>query len=202
MVARRNGRNPQSSIAPSADGAILGKAEGRRPHPVSGWRMAALCRTVPDHEPPTILNVGAGIPDGPGRNAPWTRQGCRVLRTGYAFATMRRSTLTRHGAAAHAGAALRIRRAFPAGLGLCASSPCCRWMPPRRPPPTDGPCGRRPSALPGVAPSADGALGRQGVSHAAAGGRFAGCGQREFRPLRRETRGAASGLRDFLKKNE
>ncbi len=37
--------------------------------------------------------------------------------------------------------------------------------------------GRRPSALPGIAPSADGALGRLGC--------FAGCGQRVFRPLRR-----------------
>ena len=54
------------------------------------------------------------------------------------------------------------------------------------PPPstTTGPgWGRRPSALPGVAPSADGALGRQGVSHAAAGGRFAGCGQRGISPV-------------------
>ena len=57
--------------------------------------------------------------------------------------------------------------------------------------------GRRPSALPGVAPSADGALGRWGISRRARRGCYAGCGQREFRPLRRATRGAASGLRDF-----
>ena len=44
------------------------------------------------YAPPTILNVGAGIPDGPRWSVPWTRQGCRVLRNGYAFAHMRRST--------------------------------------------------------------------------------------------------------------
>ena len=33
-------------------------------------------------------------------------------------------------------------------------------------------------------------------------GDFAGCGQREFRPLRRATKGAAFGNRDFLKKIE
>ena len=43
-----------------------------------------------------------------------------------------------------------------------------------------------------------------GVSLAAASGYFARCDgrEREFRPLRRATRGAASGLRDFLKKIE
>ena len=184
MVARRNGRNPQSSIAPSADGAILGKAEGRRPHPVSGWRMAALCRTVPDHEPPTTLNVGAGIPDGPGRNAPWTRQGCRVLRTGYAFATMRRSTLP--------GTARRHTQVPPyeyggisGGLGVCVSSPCCRWMAPAVHPtgPAAGAMGPSWTA-PGVAPSADGALGRWGVSRRARRGNFARCDRRpEALPL-------------------
>ena len=44
------------------------------------------------YAPPTILNVGAGIPDGPGWSVPWTRQGCRVLRNSYAFAPVRRST--------------------------------------------------------------------------------------------------------------
>ena len=33
---------PQRPKAPSADGAIPGAAEGRRPHPVSGWRTAAF----------------------------------------------------------------------------------------------------------------------------------------------------------------
>ena len=42
----------------------------------------------------------------------------------------------------------------------------------------------------------DGAAGRS--SPAAAGGCFAGCGQRGFRPLRRATGGAVSGLHDFL----
>ena len=41
-----------------------------------------------------------------------------------------------------------------------------------------------------------------GVSLAAASGYFAPCAGRVFRPLRRATRGAASGLRDFLKKIE
>ena len=41
-----------------------------------------------------------------------------------------------------------------------------------------------------------------GVSLAAASGDFAPCAGRVFRPLRRATRGAASGLRDFLKKIE
>ena len=49
----------------------------------------------------------------------------------------------------------------------------------------------------GIAPSADGALGRLGTSRRARRGCFAGCGQREFRPLRRATGGAASGLRDL-----
>ena len=174
MVARRNGRNPPSSIAPSADGAILGKAEGRRPHPVSGWRMAALCRTVPDHEPPTILNVGAGIPDGPGRNAPWTRQGCRVLRTGYTFATMRRSTspgtARRHTQVLHYEYGGHSRRA-----GARTSSLCCRWMPPRRPPPTDG-----------VGTAAFGFAGGCAICGWRFGttGCFARCGGRAFRWLR------------------
>ena len=58
---------------------------------------------------------------------------------------------------------------------------------------------------PGVAPSADGAMDdwgfravrSAGVSPVATGGCFAGCGQRVFRPLRRATSGAASGLRDL-----
>ena len=49
----------------------------------------------------------------------------------------------------------------------------------------------------GIAPSADGALGRWGSSRRARRGGFARCDGRVFRPLRRATRGAASGLRDF-----
>ena len=72
----------------------------------------------------------------------------------------------------------------------------------RRPPPAMG-WGRRPYCFAvGVAPSADGALGRYGSSPRARGGCFARCGGREFRALRGATRGAASGLRDFLKKIE
>ena len=45
-------------------------------------------------------------------------------------------------------------------------------------------------------------LRRAGVSLAAASGYFARCDGRVFRPVRGATRGAASGLRDFLKKIE
>ena len=44
--------------------------------------------------------------------------------------------------------------------------------------------------------------GRLGISRRARRGCFAGCGQREFRPLRRATKGSAFGNRDFLKKIE
>ena len=60
----------------------LAKGHGPRRRPCGGGRWG----------PSDSLGVGAGIPDGPGRNAPWTRQGCRVLRNGDAFALMRRST--------------------------------------------------------------------------------------------------------------
>ena len=53
----------------------------------------------------------------------------------------------------------------------------------RCPPPAMG-WGRRPLASPGIAPSADGALGRWGSSRRARRGCFAGCGQRVFRPVR------------------
>ena len=67
----------------------------------------------------------------------------------------------------------------------------------RRPPPRMG-WGRRPYGFAvGIAPSADGALGRWGSSRRARRGCFARCGGREFRWLRPATRGAASGLRDW-----
>ena len=69
--ARRNGRNPPA------------KGHGPRRRPCGGGRRG----------PSIPLGVGAGIPDGPGWNAPWTRQGCRVLRNGYGFAPVRRLTL-------------------------------------------------------------------------------------------------------------
>ena len=53
---------------------------------------------------------------------------------------------------------------------------------------------RRPHGIPS---SAEDGLGRLGSSRRARRGCFAGCGQREFRPLRRATGGAASGLRDL-----
>ena len=58
---------------------------------------------------------------------------------------------------------------------------------PRRPPRRGGGADHGP--WPGIAPSADGALGRLGC--------FARCGGREFRWLRPATRGAASGHRDL-----
>ena len=70
--------------------------------------------------------------------------------------------VTRCGAAAHTGAALRTWTDCPAWFvgrvrhKAAVHHPLTGW-------------GRRPSALPGIAPSADGALGRWGVSPAAAG---------------------------------
>ena len=61
----------------------LAKGHGPRRRPLWGGRWG----------PFFLLGVGAGIPDGPGWNVPWTRQGCRVLQNGYVFAPMRRSTL-------------------------------------------------------------------------------------------------------------
>ena len=77
-----------------------------------------------------------------------------------------------------------------------------RWGVPkgRRPPPTMG-WGRQPSALPGIAPSADGALGRLGISRRAWRGCFAGCGQRVFRPLRRATGALPLDPAIFSRKN-
>ncbi len=49
----------------------------------------------------------------------------------------------------------------------------------------------------GIAPSADGARDDWGVSSAAAGGYFAGCGQRVFRAVRGATKGSAFGNRDL-----
>ena len=119
------------------------------------------------YAPSAILNVGAGILDGPGRNAPWTRQGCRVLRNGSAFAPMRRSrNLVRRGG---------TRRCRPTNMdglpcfvyGAGTSSNMVRHKAAVHHPLTGW--GRRPSASPGGAPSADGALDAQGVSPAAAG---------------------------------
>ncbi len=70
------------------------------------------------------------------------------------------------------------------------------WPPPSTP---VGGGGEGHGLWPGIAPSADGALNdrgfrplrRAGVSRRARRGSFAGCGQREFRPLRRATGGAA-----------
>ena len=66
---------------------------------------------------------------------------------------------------------------------------------PRRPPRGGGGADHGP--WPGIAPSADGALGRWGISPAAAGGCFAPCAARVFRPLRRATKGSAFGNRDL-----
>ena len=60
--ARRNGRNtpsvpkrhPQMAQSP-------GKAEGRRPHPVSGWWTAALRRSVSDDIPAPTNHAGQSV---------------------------------------------------------------------------------------------------------------------------------------------
>ena len=165
---------PLSFKAPSADGATLAKGHVPRCRPLRGWTAGDIHLSISP-------SVGAGIPDGPGRNAPWTRQGCRVLRNGCAFAPMRRATVP--------GAARRHTqvppyehgRTAPHGLRAGTSSDTVRHKAAVHHPLTGW--GRRPSALPGDAPSADGAmddwgfrpLRRAGVSLAAASGSFARC---------------------------
>ena len=148
------------------------------------------------YAPPTILNVGAGIPDGPGWSVPWTRQGCRVLRNSYAFAPVRRSTTP--------GTARRHTQVPPyewdgSLFGVRGKRES------RRPPPrqrvADGGFGAVGNG-PGDCAICGWRYGRLGISPAAAGGCFAGCGQREFRPVRGATKGSAFGNRDFLKKIE
>ena len=82
------------------------------------------------------------------------------------------------GTAAHTGAALRTWTDCPASLGAGASSSTVRHKAAVLHPLTGW--GRRPLALPGVAPSADGAMDAWG-----------------FRPLRRATKGSAFGNRDL-----
>ena len=50
-AAQNRGVQKQRLWSPAAGGTISGKAEGRRPHPVSGWWTAALYRTVSDNVP-------------------------------------------------------------------------------------------------------------------------------------------------------
>ena len=86
--SQRNTRAAHGAKSPIVQSAIR---RWRNPRPMAMAPVAAPCgggRQGPFISP----SVGAGIHDGPGRNAPWTRQGCRVLRNGYAFAPMRRST--------------------------------------------------------------------------------------------------------------
>ena len=155
------------------------------------------------YAPSTMLVVGAGIPDGPGRTVPWTRQGCRVLRNGYAFALIRRSTAPaaarrhtqvppyEHGRTAplrwgqvrhRARYDIRPPSATRAGGGGGGRPP--RGTRKATPPPPAGGGGTAlPLALPGVAPSADGAmddwgfrpLRRAGISRRARRGSFARC---------------------------
>ena len=135
------------------------------------------------YAPPTILNVGVGIHDGPGWDVLWTRQGCRVLRNGYAFATMRRSTL-------------------PSTARRHTQVPPYEWdgslfgvqgkRKSRRPHPSRGGDGGFGADAPGIPPSADGALNDRGfravrgagISLTAASGSFARCdGRPEALPL-------------------
>ncbi len=85
----RNSRPPQRAKSPIVQSAIR---RWRNPRPKAMAPAATPCgggRWGPSFP----LGVGAGIPDGPGWNAPWTRQECRVPRNGYTFAPVRRSTL-------------------------------------------------------------------------------------------------------------
>ena len=138
------------------------------------------------------LGVGAGIPDGPGWNAPWTRQGCRVPRNGYAFAPVRRLTLP--------GTTRRHTQVPPYEYDGLSRVVCGGGMHHRSPlrhkaavhHPLTG-WGRRPSALPGdcaICGWRFGTLGvfrplrRAGVSRRARRGCFARCGGRVFRAVR------------------
>ena len=86
---RASGRPAHGAKSPIVQSAIR---RWRNPRPKAMDPAATPCgggRWGPSFP----LGVGAGIPDGPGWNAPWTRQGCRVPRTGYAFAPVQRLTL-------------------------------------------------------------------------------------------------------------
>ena len=203
---------------------------------MTGWWTAAFLRypvPLPNalgrnrNPPPTAAHrttvhpttVGAGIPDGPGRTAPWTRQGCRVLRNGYEFAPMRwpapPGTARRHTQVPpyeHGRTADKGRRAGPMCPAVSAGDddiPVRCWfmapaVHPRR--------GRRRGPWPAAGDCAicGWRFGRQGISRRARRGCFARCGGRVFRwlrpagisPVATGDRGAAPGPRDFLKKIE
>ena len=166
-----------------------GKAEGRRPHPVSGWWTAALCRTVSDDVPALkpcgavhvrrVAPVCAAAPYRVPLTGAWGRMRNRFVGRGILDASMAHSVRGRQG---------------------CRPLRWAKWMTPTVHPHR----GRRR----GPWPTARGCaicgwrFERQGISRRTRRGNFADCGQREFRLLRRATRGAASGLRDFLKKIE
>ena len=178
IPAPRTARNSQSSIAPSADGANPG-ASAPRPlsPPQSGWRTAALF-------PPPDTNIGCTYAKRYPLSAAWEAPAlwCSTRQT-----VEYSKCLPALGAAYHSC----VRQRYRVPLLVDGS---------RRPPRGGG--GESHGHWPWVAPSADGALERLGVSPAAAGGRFAPHAARVFRPLRRTTNGFAFGNRDFLKKIE
>ena len=73
---------------PSMDGSTLGVFGLLR------WTVGRdLCVPPLWHGLSIPSGVGAGIPDGPGKNTPRTRQGCRVLRNGHCTDDPRRPPL-------------------------------------------------------------------------------------------------------------
>ena len=120
---------------------------------------------------PTTIGVGAGIPDGPGWGAVWARQGCRALRQCCAAPHHARCGTFQTTASA-------VTTLFHFSLFHLTLTKG------RRPPPVMGGDGGLTADAVGIAPSADGALGRLGSSRRARRGCFARCGGRAFRWLR------------------
>ena len=150
---------------------------------------AAPCVSRRWYAPSTILDVGAGIPDGPGRNVPWTRQGCRVLRNGYAFAPMRRSTSSAAARRHTQVPPYEHRRTAPHGSGRVRHRTRYDIRPPSTTRVGGGDGGLR--LCRGLRHLRMALWDAGGISRRARRGNFARCDGREFRPLRRATGGAA-----------
>ena len=55
--ARRSGRNPQSSKAPSADGATSGQWPWSSPPPLKGWTVRTICPVPGSVHPRTVASA-------------------------------------------------------------------------------------------------------------------------------------------------